>query len=159
MQSDIIVILPPAFNNFSGLGYCFEPMLVKALIAKPAVKTFCKTVLHGFSRINEDMINLLFISPMVHRIACKFGAVIRQNFFRNTSECMCYTKNSKHPYFKPFSHLLLYPCYCALNMPCIEKYFKRLPSNLKLYAGENAHPCLMPNDYPIEKIVFRFKHR
>ena len=51
--SDLVIFLPPGFDQETGFVEGGEPVLVEAFIAKLAVEAFDESVLGGFARGDE----------------------------------------------------------------------------------------------------------
>ena len=53
MGTDLIVYLPPKFNQAAGFMEGGEPVFIEAFVAKLAVEAFDESVLGGFARGDE----------------------------------------------------------------------------------------------------------
>ena len=75
VRPELVVILPPGFDQLSSFGEAEEKMFIEALVAKFAVEAFDEGVLHrlaGLDIVPGDS----FGGPAQHRIAGQFGPVI-----------------------------------------------------------------------------------
>ncbi len=76
----------PVFYDFLRFRQVSEPVLIQALCPELAIKAFNVTILHGLAWVNEDVFNLVVICPRIHYVACKFGAVIREDLLGHPAE-------------------------------------------------------------------------
>ena len=61
--SDLVIVLPPLSCVVARLFERHEHMLVQTLIAQRVVQTLDVAVLHGSARLDEDMLDLVFLAP------------------------------------------------------------------------------------------------
>jgi hypothetical protein len=76
VRTELVVILPPRFDQLPGFGEPEEKMFIKALVAKFAVEALDESVLHrlaGLDVVPGDPLG----GPAQHRIAGQFGSVVR----------------------------------------------------------------------------------
>ncbi len=76
MGSDLVVFLPPGFDQVTGFVECGEPVLVEAFIAELAIEAFDESVLGGFARGNEVQLHLVLLRPVMQRLASELRAVV-----------------------------------------------------------------------------------
>jgi hypothetical protein len=76
--SDLVVILPPAFDFVFSVIDIAPPVLVQALIADLAVEAFDVSILLGFPRLDKLMINFPLVGPGIESGSRKLGPVIGQ---------------------------------------------------------------------------------
>ena len=82
MRTDAIVVLPPRFCHGSGLVERLEPMLVQALIVKPAVEPIDHCVIRGLSWPAEVELHAVEVGPQIQAPRDEFWAVVDSNACR-----------------------------------------------------------------------------
>ena len=64
MWSDLVVVLFPDRGRIPCLLQCLKPTLIEVFIPKLAVETLDIAVLHRATRLNQDVMNAMPLSPM-----------------------------------------------------------------------------------------------
>jgi hypothetical protein len=81
VRTELVVILPPGFDQLPGFGEPEEKMFIEALVAKFAVEALDESVLHRLAGLDVAPGDPLG-GPAQHRIAGQFGAVIADDGVR-----------------------------------------------------------------------------
>ena len=73
---DFVVVPAPLSDARSGLRQCLKPLLVQALVTKLPIEALDIAVLHGTSRLNQDMPHATRRCPSHEGSARELGTVI-----------------------------------------------------------------------------------
>jgi hypothetical protein len=76
VRPDLVVVLPPDGDRLPGLGQRLEPMLVQAFVPELAVETLDVAVLHGATRLNQNVTYSMGLRPGHECVAGEFGPVV-----------------------------------------------------------------------------------
>lgn len=85
MRPSFVVVQPPALGQLSHLEDVREAMQVEQFVADLAVERFDVRVLRWLAGLDEMQVNAALCSPTQHRMARKFGTVIKANRFGQPS--------------------------------------------------------------------------
>lgn len=75
MRALRVVVDPPFFDDFLGLTYAGEPVLVQAFFTIPPVEAFDIGVLGRFAGVDETELNAVIISPPIEGAPPQFRAI------------------------------------------------------------------------------------
>ena len=64
MRSLSVVVAPPCFDGFAGVGEAAEEMLIEAFISQSAVEALDKAILHGLAWLNVMPLNTALLLPV-----------------------------------------------------------------------------------------------
>ena len=76
MRTVVIVIVTLLFDHCPDLGDRSEDIGIKKFPADIPVKSFNKGILHRFPRLDEDQLDLVYLTPAVKRIGDELRTVI-----------------------------------------------------------------------------------
>ena len=76
MWADVVVILPPGFDDCPSDSEGLKHMLVQAFVPDPAVQALGKTVLAGLAGGDVMPLDVMLLRPHQNRAAGQFGAVV-----------------------------------------------------------------------------------
>src|SRR5215207_3179347 len=72
----LVVVEPPSLDDAAHLGQAAEPALVEALLAEAAVEALDRGVLHGLSRIDEEQLHAVLVSPAVEVTTAQLRSIV-----------------------------------------------------------------------------------
>ena len=79
MGADLIVFLPPGFDEAAGFSQGGEPVLIEAFVAELAVEAFDERILCGFAWGGEVQLHAVLPRPVVQDFAGELGAVVERD--------------------------------------------------------------------------------
>ena len=82
MRSQSVVVAPPCFDGFAGVGEAAEEMLIEAFISQPAVEAFDKPVLHGLAWLNVMPLNTALFLRVKDGVRRQLRAVVADHHAR-----------------------------------------------------------------------------
>jgi len=77
--SDLVVAEPPTADLGAGFVQAPDPLLVEALVSELAVEAFDIAVLHGPPRLDQDVLDAMFLRPSDAGSAGELRTVVRPN--------------------------------------------------------------------------------
>jgi len=86
VRSNFVVVLPPDSDGVPSLWQRLEPMLVQAFVPELAVETLDVAVLHGATRLNQDMTYSMSLRPDHECAAGEFGAIVGSHRSRTSAK-------------------------------------------------------------------------
>lgn len=74
--ANLVVVAPPVGDDLPGLGQRGEPVLIEALVPELAVEAVDVAVLHGFARLDQQVLDAMSLCPGNKGPAGELGAVV-----------------------------------------------------------------------------------
>ena len=92
----LVVVPAPGSDRDTGLKQARKPMVVQALIPKPAVEALDERVLRGFPGLDQLELNAMLAGPLVERFAGKFWSLVGSNGLGVAPEASRLIKDARH---------------------------------------------------------------
>ena len=77
----LVVVSAPSGNQDTSLRQARKPMVIQALIPKPAVEALDEGILRRFARLDQLELHAVLVGPLVQRPACELRSLVSPDRF------------------------------------------------------------------------------